>query len=61
MFFVSGFDRENLYFEVIRGVNKKDFVLDYVRSNREQPYYIRGTRREVDSVYELLRAGLSLW
>jgi ATP-dependent DNA helicase RecQ len=54
--FVSGFDRENLYFEVIRGVNKKDFVLDYVRSNREQPGIIyAATRREVDSVYELLR------
>jgi ATP-dependent DNA helicase RecQ len=54
--FVSGFERENLYFEVVRGVNKKDFVLDYVRSNKEKSGIIyAATRREVDNVFELLR------
>lgn len=54
--FVSGFDRENLYFAVARGVNKKNFVLDYVRDNRDQPGIIyAATRREVDSVFELLQ------
>ncbi|MGI6308003.1 MAG: RecQ family ATP-dependent DNA helicase [Dethiobacteria bacterium] len=60
--FVSGFDRENLFFEVARGENKKDFVLDYVRSNKGKPGIIyAATRREVDSVFKLLREkGLSL-
>jgi ATP-dependent DNA helicase RecQ len=54
--FVSGFDRENLYFAVFRGVNKKSFLLDYVRDKRDQPGIIyAATRREVDSVFELLR------
>ena len=54
--FVSGFDRENLFFAVVRGENKKDFVLDYVRSSKEKSGIIyAATRREVDNVYELLR------
>lgn len=54
--FVSGFDRENLFFAVVRGENKKDFVLDYVRSNKEKSGIIyAATRREVDNVFELLR------
>lgn len=54
--FVSGFDRENLYFEVARGVNKKSFVLDHVRGHRGQPGIIyAATRREVDSVFELMK------
>ena len=54
--FVSGFDRENLYFAVFRGVNKKSFLLDYVRDKRDQPGIIyAATRREVDTVFELLR------
>ncbi len=54
--FVSGFDRENLFFEVIRGGNKKEFVLDYIQSNRGKAGIIyAATRREVDSVFNLLR------
>ncbi|NLY38354.1 MAG: DNA helicase RecQ [Firmicutes bacterium] len=54
--FVSGFDRENLYFAVVRGENKKDFVLDYVNNNRNKPGIIyAATRREVDNLYELLQ------
>lgn len=55
--FVSGFDRENLFFAVVRGENKKDFVLDYVRSSKEKSGIIyAATRREVDNVFELLRS-----
>ncbi|MGI5875783.1 MAG: DNA helicase RecQ [Dethiobacteria bacterium] len=54
--FVSGFDRQNLFFGVVRGENKKDFVLDYVHNNREKSGIIyAATRREVDNVFELLQ------
>ncbi|MGI6684951.1 MAG: DNA helicase RecQ [Bacillota bacterium] len=53
--FVTGFDRENLFFEVRRGENKKDFILDYLKDNREEAGIIyAATRKEVDSIYELL-------
>ncbi len=55
--FVSGFDRKNLYFAVARGVNKKDYVLDYVRHNKDKPGIIyAATRREVDNTHELLQS-----
>lgn len=53
--FVTGFNRENLYLSVIKGVDKKDFILDYVESNKDKVGIIyAATRREVDSLYELL-------
>jgi ATP-dependent DNA helicase RecQ len=53
--FVTGFDRENLSFEVRRGENKRDFLLDYLSENREEAGIIYGaTRKEVDALYELL-------
>lgn len=53
--FVTGFDRDNLSFEVRRGENKKDFILDYLRDNKEEAGIIyAATRKEVDSIYELL-------
>lgn len=54
--FVSGFDRQNLHFAVARGVNKKKYLLDYLREKRDQPGIVyAATRREVDSIFELLR------
>lgn len=55
--FVSGFDRKNLYFAVVRGANKKDYVLDYIRENKDKPGIIyAATRREVDNTCELLQS-----
>ena len=55
--FVSGFDRENLHFAVARGVDKKNYVLDYLREKRDQPGIIyAATRREVDTLHESLRS-----
>ena len=55
--FVSGFDRKNLYFAVVRGANKKDYLLDYIRENKDKPGIIyAATRREVDNTCELLQA-----
>lgn len=53
--YVMGFDRKNLSFTVIRGENKKDFILDYVKRNSNKSGIIyAATRKEVDSLYEML-------
>lgn len=35
--YVTGFDRENLFFSVYRDENKNDFILKYIEYNRNQP------------------------
>ncbi len=53
---VTGFDRENLYFDVetIRG--KNDYVLEYVRNHPDDSGIIYcATRKNVDTLHELLR------
>ena len=54
--YVSGFDRPNLYFSVLRGVNKEDFVLDYLqkRSGKAGIIYA-ATRKDVDKLAEMLQ------
>lgn len=52
--YVTGFNRENLSFTVIRGENKRDFVLKYVEDNKDTVGIIyTATRKETDSLYEL--------
>jgi ATP-dependent DNA helicase RecQ len=60
--FVTGFDRENLFFSVIKDENKKDFVEKYIRANKDKSGIIyAATRKEVDGLYEMLRKrGLSV-
>lgn len=53
--YVTGFNRENLNFNVIRGENKRDFVLKYVEDNKDSVGIIyTATRKESDSLYDLL-------
>lgn len=53
---VTGFDRPNLSFSVLRGEDKQKFVLHYVRENSSQSGIIyAATRKEVDSLYQLLK------
>ncbi|HWR05531.1 DNA helicase RecQ [Sporomusa sp.] len=53
---ITGFDRPNLSFTVMRGENKQQFVLQYVKANTSQSGIIyAATRKEVDGLYELLR------
>lgn len=53
--FVTGFDRENLYFSVVRDQNKMDFILNYLKGKKHQSGIIyAATRREVDSLFEHL-------
>lgn len=60
--YITGFDRENLSFSVIRGENKRDFVTQYVQTNANQSGIIyAATRKEVDNVYQfLLKQGVSV-
>ncbi|HEY3423294.1 MAG TPA: RecQ family ATP-dependent DNA helicase, partial [Negativicutes bacterium] len=54
--YITGFNRENLSFTVMRGENKANFVLNYVTANPNQSGIIyAATRKEVDNLYELLR------
>lgn len=53
--FVTGFDRENLYFSVLRGENKDKFVVDYVKKHLNEAGIIyAGTRKDVDALQVLL-------
>ncbi|MBP2663507.1 MAG: recQ [Firmicutes bacterium] len=53
---ITGFDRPNLSFSVLRGENKQQFVLKYIKTNANQAGIIyAATRKEVDSLYDLLR------
>ncbi len=52
---VTGFNRENLSFSVLRGENKRDFLLEYLAGRKEQAGIIyAATRKEVDNLTELL-------
>ncbi|MBU3100119.1 MULTISPECIES: DNA helicase RecQ [Clostridium] len=53
--YVTGFNRENLSFTVIRGENKRDFVLKYIEDNKDKVGIIyTATRKETNNLYELL-------
>lgn len=53
--YVTGFDRPNLSFAVLRGENKQKFILNYLQTHSRQAGIIyASTRKEVDSLYELL-------
>ncbi len=52
---VTGFDRPNLSFSVLRGENKQDYVLSYVEAHSAQSGIIyAATRKEVDKLTEIL-------
>ncbi|KYZ78095.1 ATP-dependent DNA helicase RecQ [Anaerosporomusa subterranea] len=53
---VTGFDRPNLSFSVLRGEDKQKFVLNYLTEKSRQPGIIyAATRKEVDGLYQLLK------
>lgn len=54
---VTGFDRENLYYQVehVSGKQKDHFVADYIRRHPDESGIIYcATRKNVDSLYEML-------
>ncbi|WP_217077377.1 DNA helicase RecQ [Clostridium baratii] len=60
--FISGFDRENLKIIIEKEINKKAYILNYINANLDASGIIYcATRKEVDSLYELLdERGLSV-
>lgn len=55
--FISGFDRKNLKIIIEKGVNKKNYILDYINNNRDESGIIyASTRKEVDNLHELLNS-----
>lgn len=54
--YITGFNRENLSFSVVRGENKRDFLLSFLGNKRGQSGIIyAATRKEVDNLYDFLR------
>lgn len=53
--YITGFNRENLFINVIKGGDKKNYLLDYINNNSDVSGIIyASTRKEVDNIYELL-------
>ena len=55
-FLVTGFDRENLFFQVDKPQSKDRFILDYLNRHKGESGIIYcATRKNVDSLYTLLK------
>jgi ATP-dependent DNA helicase RecQ len=53
----TGFARENLAFHIVKGIQKSDFLLNYIASHpKESGIIYTPTRKITDRVYELLQA-----
>ncbi|MBD1378964.1 DNA helicase RecQ [Metabacillus arenae] len=51
--FVTGFERENLQFKVVKGQNRSDFIRKYVDNNKSESGIVyASTRKDVDQIYE---------
>jgi ATP-dependent DNA helicase RecQ len=54
--YINGFSRDNLELTILRGENKRDFVMNHVKAHTHQPGIIyAATRKEVEDLYELLK------
>lgn len=52
---VTGFDRENLYFRVENNLDKRTFILDYLKEKTDESGIIYcSTRKEVESLHSFL-------
>jgi len=53
--YISGFDRENLTFTLRKGIDKDQYVLNYIKTNNNEAGIIyAATRKEVDRVCKML-------
>ncbi|WP_409250937.1 DNA helicase RecQ [Bacillus sp. SCS-153A] len=54
--YITGFSRENLSFKVIKGQDRSQFALHYVKANQDESGIIyAATRKEVDALYNKLK------
>ncbi len=51
----SSFDREDLFYRVVRNTNKDSFIKEYMKTNKNSGIIYCNTRKEVMHVYELLK------
>ncbi|MBS4191513.1 DNA helicase RecQ [Bacillus sp. FJAT-49705] len=55
--FITGFARENLAFHVMKGVNKRDFIMQYIKNHPQESGIIyTSSRKEADQLYNYLNA-----
>ncbi|AAK80634.1 ATP-dependent DNA helicase RecQ [Clostridium acetobutylicum] len=53
--FITGFDRDNLFFSIVKNENKFDFITKYLSKHKELSGIIyAATRKEVDSLHQKL-------
>lgn len=56
--FITGFARENLTFNVMKGVNKRDFIQQFIkRRPQESGIIYTSSRKETDQLYNFLKSG----
>ena len=54
--FVTGFDRENLRINIVKGVDKNKFLVNYIKNNlKDSGIIYAATRKDVERIYELLK------
>lgn len=54
--FITGLGRDNLAMSVLRGVDKREYILNYTATHAHQPGIIyAATRKDVDDLFERLR------
>ncbi|KON86832.1 ATP-dependent DNA helicase [Sporosarcina globispora] len=54
--FITGFARENLSFHVMKGVNKRDFILQTIKKHKNEAGIIyTSSRKETDQLYQFLK------
>ncbi len=54
--YITGFDRANLNFKVVKGRDKKDFIINYLKLNQKDSGIIyAATRKEVENLSDYLR------
>lgn len=55
--FITGFARENLSFHVMKGVNKREFIQQYIKKHpNESGIIYTSSRKETDQLYNHLKA-----
>ena len=54
--YVAGFDRENIFFKVVKNVVPEAYIVDYLKKNPKKSGIIyASTRKEVDSLFSYLK------
>ncbi|MGM9535559.1 MAG: DNA helicase RecQ [Intestinibacter sp.] len=60
--YITGFDRENLYINIVKSSNKNKYLIEYIENHKaENGIIYAATRKEVEKIYEgLLKRDISV-